>query len=119
MQLEPTDSKWWLPAVLSAVIGVLFSVVAWIWARMVGQQDRHTKKLSELDAYLAEFMAKKGDIEYLAKRIDETNDALAENEKKTSVFRHDLRTETQHQSMVLYLLAKKADIDLPPRENRN
>jgi hypothetical protein len=106
--VEPPDPKGWVMGVLGGVIALLVSVLAWVWARMVGQQDRHALQLLET--------AKKGDVEFLAKQIDETNAAIAANEKRTSEFRHDIRDETNYQSLVLYLIAKNANIDLPPRD---
>ena len=97
---------------LSGVIALLLGVLRWIWVRMVSQQDRHAAQLIEMDR----LMAKKGDIEFLAKQIDETKAVIAANEKKTSDFRHDMRGETQHQNMMLYLLAEKSGIKLPPRD---
>jgi hypothetical protein len=114
--VEPPDPKGWVMGLLGGVIALLLTVLGWVWARFVGQQDRHGKRFVELEKYLNDYMAKKGDVEYLAKQIDATNVSIAANEKKTSDFRHDLRDETNYQSLVLYLIAKNANIDLPPRD---
>ena len=81
MQIEPSDTKTWLPGALTAVIGLLASLVAWIWARLVGQQDRHELRLLEIEKN----MASKGDIAYLAERITES--AEKRNEQNSQILK--------------------------------
>ncbi len=63
MNVEPADSR----TILSAALGILMAVLAWIWARLVGQQDRHEKRLAELE----KTVATKGDITAVYEKLSD------------------------------------------------
>lgn len=94
MDVQPDDPK----TLLSGALTVLALVFAWVWNRLVRQQDRHDQRLNALESTVAT----KGDITAVYERVN----ALADQSREQYA---DLsnRMNEQHAAILQTIIEKR------------